>query len=87
MQNKTESKQSIGDDYTYYEKKATLHKKNESHTQDNKNKNKKCTHQLVAFIITIIDYWKDDDGKGIWRIGRVVSARRQSFVFMTSEQN
>lgn len=56
MQNKTESKQSIGDDYTYYEKKATLHKKNESHTQDKKNKNKKCTHQLVAFIITIIDY-------------------------------
>lgn len=37
MQNKTESKPSIGDDYTYYEKKATLHKKKqESHTQDKK---------------------------------------------------
>lgn len=55
MQNKTESKQSIGDDYIYYEKKATLHKKM-NHTRKTKNKNKKCTHQLVAFIITIIDY-------------------------------
>lgn len=55
MQNKTESKQSIGDDYTYYEKKATLHTKM-NHTRKKKNKNKKCTHQLVAFIITIIDY-------------------------------